>query len=445
VISEHSLTASELINSFLLEKNTLAILSFWKGAVHNFFSNAFLDKSYQILGVELNKEKIEDLFTISRLKVIQEFGECIKNISKNKMGKFIHRMSSLNSMKAPAMVDANDTINELTKSNLTGFNEKQEIGYIGKNLKFRISVIGLFNKFHVEFIEMQKLILHWYFVSTTECSLKKFPILSQNKKNDKDSKDKREVNSDHNASISNFDFFSRNITPISRLPDNIFQSFSHNESNPWSFLVSENNNGESNAGNNIRRNNAYNTGEKNEVLSDKGRSIRLSKILDKRSFPKKNLSHFFEFYKSHLYHHKEMNLRKLFISYPYLFVSFNNTFLFAPGRLKDSKFFDQIGSNIKQMNSLDKNKLKKEIAEQKFKIVKKIFCKSLWIENNPFFIEEILWRFLISSPKTFCNFFKKDTTSDQLKLMEEKGFIKNAKIYKRLIKRLQRSIDSMGK
>jgi hypothetical protein len=60
------------------------------------------------------------------------------------------------------------------------------------------------------------------------------------------------------------------------------------------------------------------------------------------------------------------------------------------------------------------------------------------------FMEEVLWRFLISSPKTFRGFFKKDPTNEQLKLMEEKGFIRNIKTYRRLVKRLQKNIDSMG-
>lgn len=125
VAAEHNLTAHELMSAYLIEKNTVSILSFWKSAVHNFFSNAYLDKPYRLLGKTLLKADIERLLTTSRLRIVLRFGDCIKMIGKSKLGKFIHRMSSLNPMKTPTLVPGEATIQETILNNLKGFAEEQ--------------------------------------------------------------------------------------------------------------------------------------------------------------------------------------------------------------------------------------------------------------------------------------------------------------------------------
>jgi hypothetical protein len=95
--------------------------------VHNFFSNIYLDKPYKILGKVLNKDEIKKMLTNSRLKVLRSFGDIIKIISKNKIGKFIHRMSSLNPMNAPSLAISSEVIAEAINVNLKGFDLDQGI------------------------------------------------------------------------------------------------------------------------------------------------------------------------------------------------------------------------------------------------------------------------------------------------------------------------------
>lgn len=158
-----------------------------------------------------------------------------------------------------------------------------------------------------------------------------------------------------------------------------------------------------------------------------------------------HLEQFLEFYQKHRFQYSEMNLRKLFLNQPYLFTPFDYSFLFVPGQSSDGPFFTKIEKNFEQLKSQNLEQLQKEIAEVKFKTVRKIFCNSLRVDNNPKFIQEILWRFLISSPKSFRDFFKKEPKPEQFKLMVEHGFIKNVKIYRRLVKRLQKTIEAAGK
>ena len=161
-------------------------------------------------------------------------------------------------------------------------------------------------------------------------------------------------------------------------------------------------------------------------------------------FDKKNLEQCLEYYQNHHYEHSEFILRKLYLNYNYLFKPFDKKFLFVSDEQDKITIFDSIEDNLKNLLIFDKEKIKKEIGEIKFKYIKKIFCNSLWIDNNPSFIEETLWRFLISSPKTFYNFFEKKPKNDHFKLMIENGFIKDEKIYKRMTKRLQKHINSLG-
>lgn len=123
------MTSTELVHSYLLEKNILILLSFWKSSVHNFFSNYCLDKPYKILGKVLKVKEIQNLMSISRLKIVKIFGENIKMISKNKTGRFIHRMSSLNNIKAPNLIVNKNVFEELIKTNLSGFEKHQGIHY----------------------------------------------------------------------------------------------------------------------------------------------------------------------------------------------------------------------------------------------------------------------------------------------------------------------------
>lgn len=79
---------------------------------------------------------------------------------------------------------------------------------------------------------MQKLMLHWFFISSTECKIKYFPKNSIEKDKRKDSKSlNREVNSDQRASIRNSSF-QRNLTGISQImPNRLLNS---STSNMWS-------------------------------------------------------------------------------------------------------------------------------------------------------------------------------------------------------------------
>lgn len=152
-----------------------------------------------------------------------------------------------------------------------------------------------------------------------------------------------------------------------------------------------------------------------------------------------------EYYNNKLFDYTELVLRKLYLNYDYLFKPFDNKFLFINKEAEKNNIFESIQENMKQIMKIDKEKIKKETAEIKFKYAKKIFCNSLWIDNNHSFIEEVLWRFLISSPKTFNNFFDKEPTPEVFKLMLDNGFIKNKNIYKRMTKRLHKHIKTYGK
>lgn len=93
--------------------------------VHNFFSNAYFDKPYQLFGQVLQNLEVNRLMTNSRLKVILSFTDIIKMISKHKLGKVIHRMSSLNPMKAHGLSPSHEVVSEVIRSNLKGFDLKQ--------------------------------------------------------------------------------------------------------------------------------------------------------------------------------------------------------------------------------------------------------------------------------------------------------------------------------
>lgn len=482
IAAEHNLTATELVSAFLIEKNTVSILSFWKSAVHNFFSNAFLDKPYHVLGHTLLKPDIERILTASRLRVVRGFGECLKLIGKNKLGRFIHRMASLNPMKAPGLVPGMDSVHETIQNNLGGLAARQgesasnrEIGRVSPNLKFRISVIGLFGKFHLEFEEMQKLILHWFFVSSTKCEIKFFS--KPFKRLPKSTGQARRIFESYQLAPINIDF-GQNLTPIDRIRDTQARTprpadslrlntpnlsnfprlnATHFDNPSQEYTL----NGTQNRPR-MEVHSMSDLGARGSPVADDDRSLRSADLLERRRkgenkpgesrltaepglFSQKNLEHYLEFYQKHKFQHSEMNLRKLFLNQPYLFTPFDNSFLFVPRQSTLSPFFAQIKKNFKELKSQNLEHLKKEIAELKFKTVRKVFCNSLWTDKNPLFMQEMLWRFLISSPKSFCDFFKKEPKPEQLKLMVEHGFIKNIKVYRKLVKKLQRAVETTGK
>ena len=142
--------------------------------------------------------------------------------------------------------------------------------------------------------------------------------------------------------------------------------------------------------------------------------------------------------------HSDLALRKLFLNHPFLFDKFQNNFPFIKKPKVKSTLFTKINENMQEIIKMDLVKMKEEIAKKKYKTVKKIFCNSLFISHNPTFIEELFWRFLISAPHSFQNYFKKEPSPEHYKSMTEHGFIRNVKHYKRLTRKLHRTINMSG-
>jgi hypothetical protein len=435
-------------------------------------------------------------------------------------------------------------------------------------------VVGLFNKFHSEFHDMQKLVLHWYFVSSTECKLS-FPETSSTQK-EKNPSNLRPYNFDQQLTFPQINF-RRNLLNLNLLSNNNNNNSGTNDntnnnnvnntnnninntnnntntdnqnpnpnsnpnpdpnpnpnpnqgdnintnsiSNTWNFNVFENRMNQENANQTqvpnlvpphiindrmtlrpgFLRNQEprqgsgsfFNTftfnpigGNRNldpitqstprqrgsfinlddaerqannsldnprnelreaplESQSEKSKSFDLIFIIeDIKVFPKKNLKLYLEFYNNMKMMYSELSLRKLCLNVPYLFKEFDNNYLFISNPEVESVMFDSVKDNFEEILNMDPLKVKEEIAEKKFNVVKKIFCNSLYIDNNPTFIEELFWRFLISTPWTFQNYFKKDKPMEHLKTMGENGFIKNMKHYKQMIKKFHKTVDSSSR
>ena len=125
IISEHYFNASELVAACVVDKNLVTILSFWKSSVHNLFSDVDFTKSYKIFGKIFYLKDIKKLLTITRLKTINQFTDCLKCASKNKLTMPHHRMGFTGTLKGQNGSGNKTKINEISTSNLKGFNIKQ--------------------------------------------------------------------------------------------------------------------------------------------------------------------------------------------------------------------------------------------------------------------------------------------------------------------------------
>ena len=135
------------------------------------------------------------------------------------------------------------------------------------------------------------------------------------------------------------------------------------------------------------------------------------------------------------------------MNYPHLFDNFKDQFLFITHIENNKNSFlssIKILGHFNQLLNVNVSELKTEIALKKYKTVKKIFCNILWVENNPFFIEELIWRFIISSPSTLPSLFEKEPEG-HMQLMIDQGFANNATEYQKMCKRLNRHLKRHAK
>lgn len=104
----------------------------------------------------------------------------------------------------------------------------------------------------------------------------------------------------------------------------------------------------------------------------------------------------------------------------------------------------KIRKNIQTLKNFDFKKSEEDLANRKYEAVKKIFCNVLFIENNPLFVEEMLWRFLVSPPSVFNARFKEPGQDIAEKIVKE-GFAGSIENYLIKAKFLNKQIDLKGK
>lgn len=132
---------------------------------------------------------------------------------------------------------------------------------------------------------------------------------------------------------------------------------------------------------------------------------------------------------------------KCIFSEPHLFTPFANKFLFTKSNsFEDNLLYpDNLQKELQRLKQTNVKETSKENILLKYKNVKRIFCHALWIDNNPYFIEELLWRFLITPPSLFKNLFFEDK-EEIAKTMCSNGFAENPKKYLNLCAKLQSHI-----
>lgn len=491
IISEHFFSLNELISISLVDKNLLCIINFTKSLIYNVFSDTNFNKPIRIFGVSLNQNDIKKILTATRMELIKSFGDNLKEVSKNKLMKSNHRMGYSDTPKQSIKTANKLKYSEINTSNLKGFDKQIDYKNINGDLKFRTGVEGFFFKVDNEIQQLTKIIQHWYFSNNfystvqsqkknkekisyelkfkklddffsddedyyikrkkvklwdtknkKEACLKKLPIIKTDpprKQTNHFQIDYRQINRNKSVQKSTFESINNRTNPLpnneifNRFRDEIFTN--HPAMRDFERIIYLS-----------KDSKASFTRNKDILPNESGKSIdTLIKLQDKET--KKYLTdtdHIvenFEFYELNISKKMKSVMIKHIFTQPHLFTPFNNKFVFV----KENPFKDDLISSknlykelerLKQINFKESNN---ENILLKYKNVKKIFCHALWIDNNPYFIEELLWRFLITPPSLFKNLFFEDK-EEIAKTMCSNGFAENPKKYLNLCAKLQSHI-----
>lgn len=103
----------------------------------------------------------------------------------------------------------------------------------------------------------------------------------------------------------------------------------------------------------------------------------------------------------------------------------------------------RIKRNILKLKKFDFSACQENLTRRKYEAAKKSFCNVLFIENSPLFVEEVLWRFLVSPPSSFNQKFS-EVTFEVAKDRVKQGFAHSAENYMLKAKYLNQQIKLKG-